>query len=58
MIQMTLIEVDVDDVNDGCDVHEVDVDDVDDENDECDVHEVDAGDIGDVKDVEDVVWIK
>ena len=36
VIQMTLIEVDVDDVNDGCDVYEVDVDDVDDENDECD----------------------
>jgi|OrbCmetagenome_4_1107370.scaffolds.fasta_scaffold582580_1 hypothetical protein len=46
VIQMTLIEVDVDDVNDGCDVHEVDVDD---DNDECDVHEVDAGDIGDVR---------
>ena len=38
---MKLIEVDVDDSNDECDVHEVDVDDV---NDERDVREVDVDD--------------
>ena len=65
VMQVNLIEVDVDDV---CDVGEVDVDHVGDEKDTvrdvgnvddiCDVDEVDVDDVGDVKDVGDVIQIK